>query len=201
MVAFKSSVFRRGEGSAAPSIPRLLAAARSGQRQLTHHADAAATAALTFISTWHKPQDSKEDDPWEPSSDNAAPGFMCLAPNSVSHARPLTSFAPAWPPSKLIALFVCNQSGACWRDQLAPVPAPGFTMTYGTASPHPSSARVPSGGRRRRASAFSLLTLIYFSIAGMANCHRRLSRALASVSNGPSVHSFTMPDSVVVAST
>jgi hypothetical protein len=137
MVAFKSSVFRRGEESAAPSIPRLLAAARSGQRQrqLTHHADAAATAALTFISTWHKPQDSKEDDRWEPTSDNAAPGFMCLAQNSVSHARPLTSFAPAWPPSKLIALFVCNQSGACWRDQLAPVPAPGFTMTYGTAPP------------------------------------------------------------------
>jgi hypothetical protein len=89
---------------------RLLAAARSGQRQrqLTRHADAAATAALTFISTWHKAQDSKEDDPWEPSSDNAAPGFMCLAPNSVSHARPLTSFASAWSPSKLIALFVCN---------------------------------------------------------------------------------------------
>jgi len=79
MVAFKSL----------SSDPRLLTAACSGQRQLTHHSYAAATAALTFISTWYKSQDSKEDDPWEPSSDNAAPGLCVFAPNSVSHARPL----------------------------------------------------------------------------------------------------------------
>ena len=50
---------------------------------------------------------------------------------------------------------------------------------------HPSGARVPWEGCRR--GAFPILALNYsFSITGMAKCHRRLSRALPSVSNGPS---------------
>src|SRR5262245_56522225 len=40
------------------------------------------------------------------------------------------------------------------------------------------------------------------SSTGIASCHFRLSRALASVSNGPSVHSLTIsPEFVVLAST
>ena len=63
-----------------------------------------------------------------------------------------------------------------------------------------ASARFPREGRRRT-GAFPLTLIYSFSMTGIANCHRRLSRALASVSKGPSVHSCTTPDSVLVAST
>ena len=56
-----------------------------------------------------------------------------------------------------------------------------------------ASARFPREGRRR-VGAFPLTLIYSFSMTGMANCHLRLSRALASVSKGPSVHSCTRPE-------